>query len=73
VALLPGAGAAAYGQSASRPPHFPAITTQVTATRMVGFRSSIKMAKTTRELGLTGLRGWLADMARATDRLNLTG
>jgi hypothetical protein len=31
------------------------------------------MAKTTRELGLTGLRGWLAERAGATDRLNLTG
>jgi hypothetical protein len=27
----------------------------------------------TRELGLTGLRGWLATPVRATDRLNLTG
>jgi hypothetical protein len=65
--------AAAYGQSASRPPHFPAITTQVTVGRMLGSRSNIKMAKQTRELGLTGLRGWLAEMAGATDRLNLTG
>jgi hypothetical protein len=29
--------------------------------------------RNTRELGLTGLRGWLATRPRATDRSNLTG
>ncbi len=29
--------------------------------------------RNTRELGLTGLRGWLATAPRATDRSNLTG
>jgi hypothetical protein len=38
-----------------------------------GAAPSGSIDQNTRELGLTGLRGWLATAPRATDRLNLTG